>query len=86
MNISTQLLDYNASVICTYNLMNKCDNCLWDSNYWCCYYGNKVIHNTCNMCISDLPDMYALIPLALILDKSVMSMLQLLHNQLNCNL
>ena len=56
--------DYNALAICTYNLTNKCDNYLWDSNYWCCYYGNKVIHNTCNMEIRDLPDMYALRPVA----------------------
>ena len=26
--------------------------------------GNKVLHNTCNMCIRDLPDMNALIPWA----------------------
>ena len=68
MNISTQLLDYNALEICTSNLTNKCDNYLWNFNYWCCCYGNKVIHNSCNMCICDLPGMYAL-----------MSMLQLLH-------
>ena len=39
--------------------MNKYDNYLWDLNCWYCYYGNKVIHNTCNMGIRDLPDMYA---------------------------
>ena len=54
----------NALAICTYNLASKCDIYLWDSNYWCCYYGNKVIHNTCNMAIRDLPDMYALSPQA----------------------
>ena len=59
-----QLLDYKALPICTYNLANKCDIYLWDSNYWCCYYGNKVIHNTCNMAIRDLPDMYTLSPRA----------------------
>ena len=64
MNVSTQLLDYNAIAICTYSLTNKCDNYLWDSNYWCCCYGNKVIHDSCNMCIRDLPDMYALSPWA----------------------
>ena len=83
MNVSTQLLDYNALVICTYNLTNKCDNYLWDLNYWSCYYGNKVIHNSCNkgmgiclicscnMCICDLQ--YTS-------DKSPMPMLQSLHN------
>ena len=45
--------------------MNKCDKYLLDSNYWCCYYGNKVTHNSCNMAIHDLPDMYALSPQAL---------------------
>ena len=53
-----------ALAICTYNLANKCDIYLWDSYYWSCYYGNKVIHNTCNMAIRDLPDMYTLIPRA----------------------
>ena len=88
--MSTQLLHYNALAICTYNLMNKCDNNLWDSNYWCCYYWNKVIHNTCNMAIRDLPDMYALSPRPAahghtyqanpyISGKSLMAMLQPLH-------
>ena len=56
VNVNTQLLDYNALAICTYNLGNKCDIYLCDSHCWCCYYGNKVIHNTCNMAIHDLPD------------------------------
>ena len=64
MNVSTQLLDCNALTICTYNLASKCEIYLWDSNYWFCYYGNKVIHNSCNMAIRDLPDMYALSPWA----------------------
>ena len=43
-----------------------------------------MIHNTCNMAIRDLPDMYALGPAALrlrayISGKSPMAMLQLLH-------
>ena len=53
---------------------------------WCCYYvtmAMNVLHNTCNMCVHDLPDMYALEPgsraLAYISGKSLMSMLQLLH-------
>ena len=79
MNVSTQLLDHKALAICTYNLVNKCDNHLWDKNYLCCYYGNKVIHNTCNMAIHDLPDMYALELQACISGKSLMAMLQLLH-------
>ena len=60
-------------------------NYLWHSNYWCGYYGNKVLHNTCNMCIHDLPDMNALIPWACdlgfwayILGKSLMLMIH--HN------
>ena len=36
--------------------MYKCDNCLWDSNYWYCCYGNKVINNACNISIHDLSD------------------------------
>ena len=50
--------------ICTYNLANKCDIYLWDSYYWCCYFGNKVIHNSCNMAMGDLPDMYTQSPRA----------------------
>ena len=60
----TQLLDHNALAICTYILTNKRDNYFWDLHYWYCCYGNKVIYNTCNMCIDDLPDMYALSPRA----------------------
>ena len=45
---------YFALAICTYNPTNKCDNCLWHSTYWCCYYGNKVLHNACNICIYDM--------------------------------
>ena len=63
----------------TYNLMNKCDNYLWDSNYSCCCYGNRVIHNTCNMYIHDLPDMLALRLAAYISGKSFVPVLQLLH-------
>ena len=37
-----------------------------------------MIHNTCNMTICDLPDIYALRPRAYISGKSLMSMLQLL--------
>ena len=94
--MSTQLLDYKALVICTYNLANKYDIYLWDSNYWCCYYGNKVIHNTCNMALCDLPDMYtqslracgaALGLRVYISGKSLMAMLQLLHiPEINKNL
>ena len=39
----------------------------------------KVLHNICNMCIHDLPDLHALIPRAYILGKSLMLMLQPLH-------
>ena len=39
-----------------------------------------MIHNTYNMAIRDLPDMYALSPWAYISGKSPMAMLQLLHN------
>ena len=39
--------------------MNKGDNYLWDSNYLSFYNGNKVIHNSCNMAIRNLPNMYA---------------------------
>ncbi len=84
MNVSPQILDYNALAICTYNPTNKCDNYLWDSAY-CCYYGNGVLHNTCNMCIRDLPVCMpsalgpaALGLLAYISGKSLMPMLQLL--------
>ena len=38
----------------------------------------EVHHITCNMCIRDLPDVYALSPRAL-LTKSLVPMLQLLH-------
>ena len=48
-----------------------------------------MIHNTCNMAIHDLPDMYALIPRACgpwasayISGKSLMAMLQPLHTYL----
>ena len=83
MNVSTQLLEYNALAVCTYSLTNKCDNYLWDSNCFC-YYGNKVIHNICNMAIHDLPDMYALSPSAFklrayISGKFPIPMLQPLH-------
>ena len=39
----------------------------------------KVLHTTCNMCICDFPGMNVLIPLAYILSKSLMLMLQPLH-------
>ena len=41
VSISTEILDYNAFTISTYNPTNKCDNYLWNSTYWCCYYDNK---------------------------------------------
>ena len=34
---------YKALVICTYNPTNKCDNYLWHSTYWCCYYDNESV-------------------------------------------
>ena len=43
----------------------------------------NVLHNTCNMCIGDLPDMYVCLqplglwPSAYILGKSLMPMVQL---------
>ena len=40
MNISTEVLDYNALAICIYNLTNKCDDYLWHSTNWYFYYGN----------------------------------------------
>ena len=67
MNVSTQLLDYKALAICTYNPTIKCDNYLWHLTYWCCYYvtmAMNVLYNNCNVCIHDLPDMNALISLA----------------------
>ena len=36
----------------------------------------KVLHNTCNMCTLDLPDMNALIPWSYISGKSLMLKLQ----------
>ena len=60
MNASTQLLQYNALAISTYNPTNKCDNYLWPTGV--VFIATEVLHNTCNMCIHDLPDMYALIP------------------------
>ena len=42
-NVSTPLLSYNALAICSYNLTNMCDNYLWHSIYWCCYYGNECV-------------------------------------------
>ena len=41
----------------------------------------KVLHNTCNMCVHNMPDMNALIPglWAYISGKSLMLMLQLIH-------
>ena len=67
-----------------YNPTNRCDNYLWHSTYWCCYYitmAMEVLINTCNMCICDLSDMYAFScrAAAYISGKSVMTMLQLLH-------
>ena len=41
-------------------------------------HGNKVMHNTCNMAICDLPDMYALSPRGYISGKFPMAMLQVL--------
>jgi len=47
----------------------------------------EVLHISCNMCTRDLPDMYALRPVALrlwayISGKSLVSVLQLLHTAL----
>ena len=42
---------------------------------------SEVIRITCNMCSRDLPDMYTLGLWAYISDKSLMPILQLLHNQ-----
>ena len=72
----TQLLNYNALAI--FNPTNKYNNCLWHSTYWCTMT-MKVLRNTCNLCIRDLPDMNALIPWACrlqeyILGKSLMPM------------
>ena len=58
MYISPELFVYNELAICTYNSTNNCDNYLWYSTYWCCYYitmAMNVLHNACNMCICDLP-------------------------------
>ena len=58
MYVSLQLLDYNALAICTYNPTNKVDNYLWHSTSGIVTMATEVLHNTCNMCILDLPDMY----------------------------
>ena len=45
----------------------------------------KVLHNTCNMCISDLPDMNALIPLACSSRGSGMHIRQIPHAYVTIN-
>ena len=56
MYVCTRLLDYNALAICTHNPTNRCDN----SPTGVVTMAMKVLHNTCNMCIPDLPDMEAI--------------------------
>ena len=48
-------------IICSYNSTNN--NYLWHSVYYCYHvYDNEVLHNTCDMCTYDLPDVYSLMP------------------------
>ena len=69
MNVSTQLLDYNANV--TINCSIQPTGVVT--------MAMKVLHNTCNMCICDLPDMNAFKLWGYISGKSLMPMLQPLH-------
>ena len=81
MNISIELLDCNALVICTYNYITPQTSVTITCGIQptgVITMAMKVLHNTCNMCICDLPDMDALNPQAYISGKSLMPMLQLL--------
>ena len=63
MNLSSQLLDYNALLTCTYvritpqtSLTITCDI----QPTGIATMAIKVLHNTCNMSFCDFPDMYSL--------------------------
>ena len=62
--VSTHLLNYIALAICTYNHTNKCNNyvVVAFNLLVLLLMTTEVLHNTCNMCIRDLPDTNALIP------------------------
>ena len=47
---------------CTYDPTNKCDNHMWNQPILVLLLSMEleVLHNSCNMCICDLPDVYAL--------------------------
>ena len=66
MNISSQFLNYNASAICTCNQQTSVTITCGIQPTGVVTMTIKVSHNTCNMCICDLPDMYtsALRPVA----------------------
>ena len=64
MIVSTQLLDHNALAICTYNPTNSVTITCSIQPTGVVTMAIKVLHNTCNMCIRDLPDINALIPWA----------------------
>ena len=50
-------------VTCSNNLTNKCNNITCDIQYAnVVTMAMKVLHNTYNTCICDLPDMHALSP------------------------
>ena len=133
MNVSIQLLDYNALAICTYNLsyvgaMETKLYCITgivrgrkvsriallavvrektfaiqaisyikipteiksarkhSRNFSSADDSRYTVHNSCNMYIRDLPDMYALSPRAsgIHIRQIPMPMLQLLHIKLKC--
>ena len=60
MHVSPQLLAYNSLATCSYNPTDKCDNYL---STGVVTMAMKVLHSSCNMCINDLPYMYALMPM-----------------------
>ena len=52
MSVSHPLFAYNTLAI-YYNPTNKCENCFVTM-------AMEVLHNSCNMCSHDLPDIYTL--------------------------
>ena len=57
MNVSTQLLDYNALAVCSYNPTNKCVTITCGIQpTGVVTMAMEVLHNICNMGIKDLPD------------------------------
>ena len=64
MNVSTQLLDYNTLTFCTYNPQTGVTITCDIQPTGVVTMAMEVLHNTCNMCICDLPNMYAWSPQA----------------------